>query len=53
MRSHLEKCFLTKKISAFPSKSRPLGIKIIEQTEVLVYCVCCYPETTPHFGGVL
>ena len=53
MRSHLEKCFVTKTISAFPNESRSLRQKIIEETEVSIYCVCRYPETTSHFGDMV
>ena len=55
MRSHLEQCFNTCKLSRFPgASSRTYRRKVVIESVVDVFCICRYPDVdiTSRFGDM-
>ena len=44
MRSHLEQCFETEELSAFPPSPRPIRKSRLKHLSIQVYCDCQRPE---------
>ena len=44
MRSHLEQCYESEKLSHFPRARRSCSRRIYKDVQVAVYCICRFPD---------